>query len=264
MLSMQRKFIFLSKLLCIFTSFFLVFSPSLTNAESKFIQSNVSNFVEAKKHLRQIYKENPYDFYCGCKFFETQYKGKQTLLLDSNCGIKPRKNPERAKRIEWEHVVSAHMFGNFLPCWREEICSEKGKKFKGRKCCQKVDPRFYQMEADMHNIFPVPGELNGDRQNFHYGLLPQTPYNYGNCSFKVDFKQRLAEPAPNIRGDIARAYFYMESKYGIRISKKNRRLYEIWNESDPPDDWEKRRNQMIAKIQGNDNPYITNYGQIKE
>jgi deoxyribonuclease-1 len=36
-----------------------------------------------------------------------------------SCGYKPRKNPERASRIEAEHVMPAHQFGNFRQCWRE-------------------------------------------------------------------------------------------------------------------------------------------------
>ncbi|MCC5814245.1 MAG: endonuclease [Leptospira sp.] len=176
--------------------------------------------------------------------------------------MRPRKNTERSQRIEWEHVVSAHAFGNTLPCWRQKLCSRKGRSFKGRKCCIREDATFSMMEADLHNLRPVPGELNGDRSNFHFGILPEKANQYGSCHFKVNFTLRLAEPDPSIRGDIARTYFYMEKTYGVRISSKNRRLYEIWNKQDPPDEWEIERNLRIKKIQGNDNPFISRYEEF--
>jgi deoxyribonuclease-1 len=51
------------------------------------------------------------DFYCGCA-----YEGKQVDWL--SCGYVPRKNPERAKRIEWEHVVPAWVLGHQRQCWQ--------------------------------------------------------------------------------------------------------------------------------------------------
>lgn len=111
----------------------------------------------------------------------------------------------------------------------------------------------------MHNLRPVPGELNGDRSNFHFGIVSGLPSQYGSCYFKVDFKNRLAEPDPGIRGDIARTYFYMEDTYGVKISKKNRRLYEAWDREDPPDAWEMERNRRIQEIQGNGNKFISRW-----
>jgi hypothetical protein len=36
-----------------------------------------------------------------------------------------------------------------------------------------------------------------------------------------------------------------------------------WNNLDPVDDWEKKRNERIAKIQGNSNPYVTQYKPLE-
>ncbi len=221
----------------------------------------VRNFREAKKLLHEIYRDRPIDFYCGCRFERVRKDGFTQTLLAEGCGVAPRKNVERASRIEWEHVVSAHSFGHTLPCWRENLCRKNGKSFKGRKCCIRIDPRFLEMESDLHNLYPVPGELNADRGNFHFGLLPQTKPEYGNCHFKVDFQQKLAEPDPRIRGDIARTYFYMEEKYGVKLSSKNRKIYEIWDKNDPPDEWEIERNRRIQKVQGNENRFISDWAK---
>ena len=40
------------------------------------------------------------------------------------------------------------------------------------------------------------------------------------------------------------------------ISKKNGRLFEAWNKSDPVDEWECERAKRIEKIQGNRNEIV--------
>lgn len=232
------------------------------NFSDKQTLHSIKHFRQAKKILKKIYKDRQIDFYCGCSYNYIRFKNYSRTLLANDCMVTPRKNPTRASRIEWEHIVPAHAFGHNLPCWREEICERKGKKFKGRKCCIRIDEKFSQMSADLHNLRPVPGEINGDRSNFHFGIIEKKINQYGGCQFKVDFKNRLAEPPQKIRGDIARTYFYMEYRYGIKISRKKKRLYEIWNRRDPPDEWEIERNQRIQAIQGNDNLFITQWNEM--
>jgi deoxyribonuclease-1 len=226
-----------------------------------FADSSIRNFREAKNALKEYYKEGATEFYCGCKFIRDQdsKRGKFIVQKDS-CGISTRKNEYRSQAIEWEHVVPAHAFGNTLPCWRETLCtSSQGKPLKGRSCCESIDSNFNQMESDLHNLQPAVGELNADRSNFSFGMIPGEPRNYGSCDFEVDFAERVVEPRDSIKGEIARTYFYMEWKYHIPISDKNRKIFSIWNKEDPPDDSEIKRNLWIKSIQGNDNPFITHY-----
>lgn len=201
-----------------------------------------SSFSAAKKVLdTQVYKGHQVTFYCGCSYGEAPTPGKpgRTRLTPdaSSCGLKPRKNANRAGRIEWEHIVPAWEFGHQLQCWQEG----------GRRACKK-NPQFRQMEADMRNLVPAVGELNGDRSNFRYGMIPGEPRAYGSCDFEVDFKARVAEPAPSIRGDVARTYFYMAQKYGLKISSKQRKLFEAWDREDPVDGWESERLRRIQSI----------------
>ena len=58
--------------------------------------------------------------------------------------------------------------------------------------------------------------------------------------------------------EIAITYMYMDSVYpcGGIISKKNRRLFDIWNKSEPVDEWECERARRIKKIQGNRNEVV--------
>ncbi len=196
-------------------------------------------FREAKKIAWKLYADRPVDFYCGC-----EYRGNR-VDLDS-CGYEPRKNANRAGRIEWEHVVPAWVIGHQRQCWQQG----------GRKNCTANDPLFSQAEADLHNLVPAVGEVNGDRSNFGFGMLSAKPTQYGACPFVVDFKQRTAMPAEYSRGAIARIYLYMNERYQLRLSKQDRRLYDIWNRQYPVSEWERWRNQRIACVQGNANPHV--------
>ena len=219
----------------------------------------ISSFSKAKKLLKKAYIGNQQTFYCSCNYSYIQVKGKETSLINpSSCGYTPRnpitkkgKTNERSTRIEWEHIVPAENFGRQFKCWTEghERCvKSNGKSFKGRQCCSKVNDQFRAMEADPRNLVPAIGELNGDRSNFRYGMIEGEPRAYGKCDFEVDFKHRVAEPKEDIRGDIARTYFYMRDTYGMVIGKKDLRLLEVWNKEDPEDVVEKRRIQKIQSI----------------
>jgi len=211
-----------------------------------------NSFRDAKKLLsRQVYSDHHLTFYAGCNY---DAKGR---INAGSCGYTPRKNSKRGQRIEWEHIVPAWAFGHALQCWQHASCnSNSGKSYKGRRCCRDSNAAFRAMESDMHNLVPAIGELNGDRSNFRYGMIAGEARHYGTADFEVDFRHSLAEPAPIIRGDIARTYFYMEKTYGLRLSDKQRRLFEIWDREDPVDGWERQRNERIAAIQGNRNPFI--------
>ncbi|MFO7529536.1 MAG: alpha/beta fold hydrolase [Marinobacter sp.] len=167
----------------------------------------------------------------------------------SACGYVPRKNNKRSQSIEWEHVVPAHALGQSRQCWREPICTNsKGKPYKGRQCCEKVDPVFRAMVSDLRNLVPAIGELNGDRSNYTFSMLEGEPRNYGACDFEVDRSLRKVEPRPEVRGDIARTYFYMHETYGLPLSGKQRQLFEVWDREDPLSEWEVLRNARIDSI----------------
>ena len=233
-------------LLCLVIGIAIFWAPVI-----KAQQSTMLSFSKAKKELRKIYKKNPVTLYCACKIDKSLRKPYL-----STCSYKPRKSMKRAQRIEWEHVVPAHAFGQSFKEWREghpDCVTQSGKSYKGRKCASKVNTEYRRMEADMHNLFPAIGEVNGDRSNYSMAILPGEPRLYGKCD--VEIGSRKIEPRPAVRGDIARTYFYMESSYPGRgiISKKNRKLFEAWSKEDPVDSWECQRARLIQKVQGRPN-----------
>lgn len=203
------------------------------------------NFAHAKRLAWALYAERPETFYCGCRF-------EKNRTDSQSCGYRPRKNAQRGARVEWEHIVSAWEFGHQRQCWQNG----------GRKNCEKNDQQFQRMEADLHNLVPAVGELNGDRSNFRFGMLEGEARAYGKCDFEVDFKLRRAEPAEHRRGDIARIYFYMRDQYGLNIGRQQLQLLQAWHRQDPVDEYEIWRDEQIERIQGNRNCYVRRCSQL--
>ncbi|WP_159566605.1 deoxyribonuclease I [Budvicia diplopodorum] len=225
-----------SLVLMIFSTIFLL--PALANGRGKPI-----SFSKAKTLAVSIHKDAKQTFYCGCPI---RWEGKKGIPNLKMCGYQIRNNSNRAGRIEWEHVVPAWMFGHQRQCWQNG----------GRKNCTK-DPIFNQMETDLHNLQPAVGEINDDRSNFQFSQWSSQATQYGKCQMKIDFKGKLAEPPERARGAIARTYFYMRDRYHLRLSKQQTQLFDAWNYRYPVTLWECERNRRILKIQGNDNPYVS-------
>jgi len=201
-----------------------------------------NNFQQAKTFAAAINADAPGSFYCGCKI---HWQGKKGIPDLNSCGYQVRKNANRAARIEWEHVMPAWEFGHQRQCWQEG----------GRKNCSK-DADYRRIEADLHNLQPAVGEVNGDRGNFAYSQWNGSEKQYGQCEMKIDFKLKQAEPPARARGAIARTYFYMRDQYHLRISRQQTQLFTAWNTLYPVSKWECERDQRIAKVQGNHNPYV--------
>lgn len=206
------------------------------------LAQGINSFTQAKAAAVKIHQDVPGSFYCGCRI---TWQGKKGLPDLDSCGYRVRKNAQRAGRIEWEHVVPAWQFGHQRRCWQSG----------GRKNCAK-DEQYRRMENDLHNLQPAIGEVNGDRNNFMYGQWRGNEAQYGQCPMKIDFKNKQAEPPATARGAIARTYFYMRERYGLRLSKQQSRLFEVWNRQYPVSAWECERNNRIAKAQGNHNRYV--------
>ncbi|AOV98170.1 deoxyribonuclease I [Edwardsiella hoshinae] len=202
----------------------------------------INNFTQAKAVAAKINHDAPGTFYCGCRI---EWQGKKGTPDLASCGYQVRKNAHRAERIEWEHVMPAWQFGHQLQCWQQG----------GRKNCAK-NPDYVRIETDLHNLQPAIGEVNGDRSNFAFSQWRGGEGQYGQCTMKVDFKNKQAEPPERARGAIARTYFYMRDRYHIRLSAQQTHLFEVWNRQYPVSTWECEREARIAKVQGNPNPYV--------
>lgn len=206
-----------------------------------------TSFSKSKKILlKKIYFDNKNTFYCNNPYEIKSIKNKQKALViqdenfytPRNTHTKKGKINKRALRIEWEHIMPAHNFGKHLDCWKQG----------GRKACRK-DALFKKMEADMINLVPAIGEVNGDRSNFKFSALKPRLGQYGKCEMQVNFKKRRVHVRDEVKGDIARIYFYMSKKYNIRLSKQEAKMFKAWEKSDPINQWEKVKIQRIQKYQ---------------
>ncbi|MDD4847479.1 MAG: endonuclease [Bacteroidales bacterium] len=130
-------------------------------------------------------------------------------------------------------------------------------------------PENSPMYSDHHNLKPCEASINQDRSNldFDWSSIPHptaTGSKYDSDSW---------EPRDAVKGDVARIIFYMATRYegtngelDLEVADwvntypmpKHGKLSTLfaWNISDPPDDFERNRNNVIYAEQGNRNPFI--------
>lgn len=229
--------------------------------------TKIRGFEDAKKELARIYEGAPphrIDLYCGCTFLPEPGRGLRVDL--GSCGYVAARDPARAERIEWEHAVPAAAFGHTFVEWREgssRCVDKRGRAFHGRKCARLASAEFARIEADLHNLFPVVGEVNGLRGDLPMGVLDgldhhggRATYRFGACTSAIE--NGVFMPRREVRGDLARAYKYMAKAYPERhlVDDAHRAIFDAWDREDPPDSWERERNRLIAARQGNANELI--------
>ena len=132
-----------------------------------------------------------------------------------------------------------------------------------------------QAYKDLYNLMPCEGIINKTKSNYPMGIVVSG--DKGNGWTKVgegtDGK-KYWEPADPWKGDFARGYMYMATAYQDYTWKGDRalqilqqgayptlkewayKLYIQWAKADKPDALEIKRNNDVAKIQKNRNPYV--------
>ncbi len=236
----------------------------------------IRSFDEAKKLLVRLYVERSprRDVYCDCPFSLEPGRGLRVDL--AACGYTSAGHATRAERIEWEHAVPAAKFGRTFAAWREgdpRCVDGRGRPYHGRTCARLASPEFSRMEADLHNLFPAVGEVNGLRGDLPMGLAEaRAPASakrearvlrFGACKSRVE--GMVFQPRAEVRGDLARAYAYMDAAYPEReiLDEAHRALFAAWDREDPPDAWERERNRLIEELQGNTNPFVAQGDAIR-
>jgi deoxyribonuclease-1 len=210
------------------------------------------SFSKAKKMLeKSVYFDHRETIYCAASF-DSKKK------ITPSDGFHTSKYVKRAKKLEWEHVVPAENFGRTFVEWREgnQACvNSKGKAFKGRRCAEKVNTEYRHMQADMFNLYPAIGAVNGLRSNYNFTMLSGEESDFGSCEMKIE--NRKAEPPEAARGRIARTYLYMEHTYPrYKMSKQQRQLMNAWDNMYPVSQWECQRAKKITSLQGGDNNVV--------
>ena len=215
-----------------------------------FYQSTVVKTVQVI--FLQLLSANPTTLYCGCTF-------DSSLRVDlASCHMEAAGPYKRAHYVEWEHIMPAENIGKQRECWQKKICIRANKPYKGRKCCELIDPVFQKEEAELYNIWPSVGLVNQARSNYRYSPL-ETKNGFFGCDFEVDKKMRKVEPADTVKGIVARANLFMAYKYGIDVSEAQLKLFAAWDKQFPPQAWEREWATKVMRIEGHPNPYIENH-----
>jgi endonuclease I len=131
------------------------------------------------------------------------------------------------------------------------------------------------MESDLFHLYPTDGYVNNIRGNYPYGEVSNPNYTSQNGGKRgpntfPGYTGTVFEPINEYKGDFARTYFYMCTRYYTEdagwdvtdmTDKANLKAWALdlmkkWNEQDPVSAKEVARNNAVYAIQGNRNPFI--------
>lgn len=138
------------------------------------------------------------------------------------------------------------------------------------------------MVSDMFHIYPTDGKVNGIRSNYPFGEVSTATYTslqgakLGNNT-TPGYSGIVFEPINDYKGDLARSFFYMATRYQNLIAGwqnngnandvlagNNTTVYDPWftelllkwHNQDPPSVKEINRNNAIFTYQNNRNPFV--------
>jgi endonuclease I len=124
--------------------------------------------------------------------------------------------------------------------------------------------------TDAHHIRPTDASVNSERGNLDFDMGGNPVSEAPGCYRDGD----SFEPRDAVKGDVARMIFYMATRYeggsgepdlevvdyvNTSPNPKHGKLSQLilWNSQDPPDDFERNRNDVIYyQYQNNRNPFI--------
>jgi len=135
------------------------------------------------------------------------------------------------------------------------------------------------MVSDLFHVYPTDGKVNGMRSNYPFGEVGSATYTSGNGSKlgTSDFSGYTGivfEPIDEYKGDFARTYFYMATRYAsvceswssgaevvfgsanLGFTSYAVNLFLAWSRQDPVSAKEIARNDAVYGIQNNRNPFI--------
>ena len=131
------------------------------------------------------------------------------------------------------------------------------------------------MKADVVHVVPTDGYVNNRRGSYPFGEVNDIDYQsnqgyskLGSCK-SAGYNGTVFEPNDEIKGDIARIYFYMATCYQDKCGNWGGNIFtstglvtwemnvmKAWSEQDPIDDVEIARNNAVYEVQGNRNPFV--------
>ena len=131
------------------------------------------------------------------------------------------------------------------------------------------------MKTDLFQVIPTDGFVNGMRGNYPYGEVGSTTYTsqngskVGSCNYP-GYLGTVFEPIDAYKGDLARNFFYMATRYygedsgwpgspmvnGSQLVDWAENMLMEWHTNDPVSQKEIDRNNEVYGLQNNRNPFI--------
>lgn len=131
------------------------------------------------------------------------------------------------------------------------------------------------MYSDLFHLYPTDGYVNGRRSNYPFGEVGSATWAsengslLGNSSYP-GYSGVVFEPIDAFKGDFARTYFYMATRYytedngwpgsaqvtGSQLKPWALAMMKAWHNADPVSQKEIDRNNAVYQIQNNRNPFI--------
>lgn len=135
------------------------------------------------------------------------------------------------------------------------------------------------MYSDLVHVVPTDGYVNNRRSNYPFGEVSSVTYQsnggyskVGSCDSKIGYSGTVFEPNDEYKGDFARIYFYMATRYEGQISSWSSpmlagnkypaykdwaiKMLLRWAAEDPVSQKEIGRNRGIYELQKTRNPYV--------
>jgi endonuclease I len=135
-----------------------------------------------------------------------------------------------------------------------------GSSHSGPKNIEHVMPQSNGGTNDPVNEFLVDVVTNELRGNYPYGEVIKTEREiHGFKRGRDQDGYTVVEPPDEFKGDVARVWFYMSQKCHLPIANNTEAVLRQWNQIDPPDARELKRNSIIAADRnGQGNEFVTN------
>lgn len=138
------------------------------------------------------------------------------------------------------------------------------------------------MYSDLFLVYPTDGYVNNKRSNYPFGEVNSPSWTstngsrLGTCSYP-GYTSTVFEPIDEYKGDFARSYFYIATRYQnliagwisntgasavlagnntVCFTTWQLNMLYAWHQSDPVSTKETDRNNAVYTIQENRNPYI--------
>ncbi|MGD9873691.1 MAG: endonuclease [Kiritimatiellia bacterium] len=136
-------------------------------------------------------------------------------------------------------------------------------------------------QVDIHNLYAEDKVVNALRGNLYFDDSDSAATNVPGAYPGTTMDGNSFEPPAASKGNVARAVFYMATRYDGNESDTSALYFHdnptninamgilntllLWHAMDPPDDWERARNEMIYQnYQHNRNPFVDRPEWVEE